>query len=186
MSVATHDRRLLRETPYRRDSERRAQERMLEDGVMPKHIPGLIAWFQRKVFLETPDALHSGKVWSDHVSVEESQSGIQPVGSSDTGALAYAADFRRIIESSPSATDNRNPDESGRVAYFRPIAAALSRMHRNGKPLSARILMRVAAANFDWVQVGTTLGYPREIWDMYLKEALICLWMEHRDWARAA
>lgn len=181
MTAATHDRRVLRETPYRREAEQRMTERMTEEGVMPKDVAGLVRWYERKTWEQTPIELHSSQVWRDRTNVNDTA---QPVGASDSGALAYSDEFRRLLENSPSEVDHQDAGVDGRVPYMRSISAALSRMGRY-KPVTTRILLRLAGSGFDWTVLGDTLGYPREVWEMYLKEALICLWLEHRDFTRA-
>lgn len=150
---------------------------------MPKDLPALVRWYERKTWEQTPNELHSSQVWRDRVGVNE---GVQPVGASDTGALAYGDEFRRLLENSPSEVDHQDAGVDGRVPYMRPISSALSRMARSGKPLSVRVLLSLASGGFDWLVLGDRMGFPREMWEMYLKEALICLWREHRDFTRAA
>lgn len=179
MSMATA--RSMRETPYRHESERRTAERLQEEGTMPKDLAGLVRWYQIKAWEQTPAELHTSQVWRDRVAPYEDS---QPVGASDTGALAYADDFRRLLENSPSEVDHQDAGTDGRVPYLRPVSSALSRMGR-GKPLTVRVLLNLANNGFDWVALGEALSFPREMWEMYLKEALVCLWREHREFTRA-
>lgn len=173
MSLSTYTRRQHRLTPYARD-HRRSLERRMDVGVMPKDLNGLLRWFEEQWSLETPDALHARGVWRDRVSRGEAEQGITPVGGSDSGAPAYHEPFRRRLENSPSETDQDG-------YYVRPLASALSRIARNGKPLMTRTLLAVGMAGFDWRKVADHGHLPHEMFEVYVKEALIRLWRELRE-----
>ena len=171
--MIVHDRRANRETPYRREHERSASQRM-ETGVMPKSLDGLLAWFAEQCSNESPDRLHVHAVWKDRVTQHEQEQGIQAVGGSDTGAPAYSEPFRKLIENAPSETDQDG-------YYLRPLASALSRIARRGNPLMARHLMLLAWAGFDWRKRAGAIGWADEEYEVYLREALIRLFREYRE-----
>lgn len=161
------------------------ERRMAQQAQMPKTLEGLIRWFQGEVKMEMPDNLHTQAIWRDRVSKVELRAGQKPVGSSDTGSLAYDDEFRRILENGPSQVDLGDKTVDGRVYFVRPIAAAISRMGRNGHPLTARMLLRLSAAGFDERKVMPLYTTHREVWEVYLREALIRLWREYREWTRS-
>ncbi len=179
--------RANRETPYRGEATARAAELAERKATMPKDLPGLLRWFEEECSTETPDALHTAQVWRDRVTSNEAKAGVKPVGGSDTGALAYDDDFRRRLENGPSEVDQRDPGVtgSGRVYFMRPIASALSRIARAGKPLMSRHLQLLAWASFDWRQRADAIGWAHEEYEVYIREALIRLWFAHRDWVRS-
>lgn len=177
MTTAAHERRQLRETPYKADHDTRVTSLMEERGTMPKTLNGLLVWYARECFGEVPAELHTSQVWRDRVNLAEAENGVRPVGSSDTGALAYADDFRRTIENSPSEID-----EDG--YYRRPIASALSRLARKRVPkggsLMAARLIALARLGFDWQRQADNIGWHHDEMHVYMREALICLWNEYR------
>lgn len=144
---------------------------------MPKDLRGLMAWYEEQWSLETPDRLHVHAVWKDRVTSHEQGEGIQPVGGSDTGAPAYSEPFRKRLENSPSELDVDG-------YYMRPLASALSRLGNGGHPLMARSLMSVAMAGFDWRAVADRGHWPHEMFEAFIREALIQLWRTHRDRGR--
>lgn len=178
MNVSASSRRAQLLTPYAPEHERSLNRRM-ESGVMPKDLGSLLRWYEDQWSLETPDRLHVQAVWKDKVTLAEAEQGIQPVGGSDTGAPAYSETFRQRIENSPSQLD-----EDG--YYIRPLASALSRIGRGTQshraaPIMARVLMSVVNAGFDWCSVADRSGWHHEMFEVYLREALIRLWKEHRE-----
>lgn len=176
------------ERPYQREADARVVEIAERKATMPKDLGGLLQWFQLECSTETPDALHGSQVWRDRVTAAELEDGVNPVGASETGALAYADDFRRRIENGPSEVDHGDEDaavRSGRVYFKRPVQAALSRIARRGRPLMARHLQLLAWAGFDWRKRADASVMPLEIYEVYIRQALIELWREHRDWVRS-
>ena len=171
-SPQTNARRQI-ETPYALDHERSLARRMTA-GVMPKDLPGLLRWYEAQWSMETPDRLHVHAVWRDFVTQHEAANGLQSVGGSDSGAPAYAEPFRKRLENSPSEID---PDGY----YMRPLASALARIARDRKPLMARTLLSVAMAGFDWRAVADRGSWAHEMFEVYIREALIRLWREHRE-----
>jgi len=155
-------------------------------GKMPKSLSGLMLWFERQIREELPERLHKHEPWHDRVSGREACAGIQPVGGSDTGAPAFAGDFRLYIEDSPSRLDYRDPASASGIMYYqRPMAATLARIARDGRPLMARTLLAVAAARFDWRVVADGGNWPHEMFEEYLRSALIRAWLQYRDWTEA-
>ena len=162
----------MRDEPYT-DAHRTSVARGMERGKMPRTLAGLVHWFVIGMRAETPEKLHRSELWRDQVTVGEREVGIQPVGGSHLGSLAYSAGFRAILEGSPSALD-----EDG---YYRsPIRAALSRIERR-QPLMARILFAISMAEGDWRKVADTLGYPDEMVEVYAEAALRKLWNETHE-----
>lgn len=186
MTIAMQGRE-RREPPHRLEHDVRNAELSVTRATMPKDLHGLLRWYEELWRLEVPDELHSAAIWRDRVSPGELANGVSPVGSSETGALAYADEFRRRLENSPSETDGRDPETatSGRVYYARPVAAALGRISRQGKPFMARTLIAVGLAAFEWRVVADRGSWPHEMFEVYLRESLIRLWLEHREWTRA-
>jgi hypothetical protein len=185
--TAVNARRDQLERPFRVDHELRNAELAVTRAAMPKDLPALLRWFEELWALEIPEELHSSAIWRDRVSPSELKAGVRPVGSSETGALAYADEFRRRLENGPSEVDGADPATagSGRVYYARPIAAALSRISRKGKPLMARTLIAIGLAGFDWRAVADRGSWPHEMFEVYARESLIRLWFEHREWVRS-
>ena len=64
---------------------------------------------------------------------------------------------------------------------MRPLASALARIARDRKPLMARTLLSVAMAGFDWRVVADRGSWAHEMFEVYIREALIRLWREHRE-----
>jgi hypothetical protein len=169
---------------YRAEHERSVEQRVLP---MPKTLDGLLSWYQEQCALETPVDLHRRGVWSDRPSGQERTDGYHATGGSALGAPAYAEEFRRRLENGPSQVDEADTlrPTTGQTYFMRPVAAALSRMGRNGQPLMARHLLHLAAASFDWHARARTIGWAYEEYEVYLREALIRLWHEFREWVRA-
>lgn len=196
MTISAYTRRQDRETPYRRDSEARNQERMAR--TMPKDLPGLLRWFEEELSHEMPDALHSGTVWRDRVTQHEAAQGLKPVGASDTGAPGYDPRFQKLVQYAykkrtegavlgPTRVDVKDPENTpSGIAYIEnPCEAALGRISRDGKPLMARHLQLLAWASFDWRKRADAIGWAYEEYEVYIREALIRLWREHREWVRS-
>lgn len=141
---------------------------------MPKDLPGLLRWYEEQWSLETPERIHVHAVWRDQVTAYEAEQGVKPVGGSDTGAPAYSEPFRQRLENGPSQVD-----EDG--YYARPMSAALARVGRHGRPMMARTLLSVAMTGFDWRAVADRGKWPHEMFEDYLREALIRVWREYRD-----
>lgn len=154
---------------------------------MPKDLGGLLQWFELACSAETPDRLHVHAVWRDRVSPSESEVGIKPVGGSETGTPAYAEPFRKALENAPSELDKTDPatTSTGQAYFLRPVAAAIARIARAGKPLMARHLLMLRAAGFDWRGRANRIGWAHEEYEVYIREALIRLWREHREWVRS-
>jgi hypothetical protein len=120
---------------------------------MPKDLPGLLRWYADQCSNETPTGLHKHELWKDSRTQHEIEQGYHTVGGSELGSPAYNEDFRQRLENSPSQTD-----EEG--YYVRPVASALARIGRHGKPLMARHLLLLASAGFDWrVRAAAIGGY---------------------------
>lgn len=168
---------------FYRQHEVSVQQR-LDKGVMPKDLVGLMRWFEGTARMESPAKLHVDTVWVDRVNEYERERGIQPVGASYSGAPAYADDFRRVLENGPSELDRRDPsvEVSGQTYFRRPLAAAIARMARNGRPLTARILLSIVRSRFQWREVADQMKLDHEIFEMYLREALVLLWRDYKDW----
>ena len=162
----------MRDEPYT-DAHRSSVARGMERGKMPRTLAGLVHWFVVKLREETPDKLHRSELWRDQVSVGEREHGIQPVGGSHLGSLAYSGAFRALLEGSPSALD-----EDG--FYRLPVRAALSRIERR-RPLMARFLFAIGMAEGDWRKVADTMGYPLEMVEVYAEASLARLWRETYD-----
>lgn len=142
----------------------------MDKGRMPKDLAGLLRWYAEVWDQELPDKTHIHEVWHDKTKPWEST---KPVGGSLIGTYAFSEPFRRYIEDSDSATD---PD-----GYFeRPLHAALGRMARNDQWM-ARTLFAVAQAGMDWGSVADRLTWPRPMFGVYVREALICLWKEYTE-----
>jgi hypothetical protein len=173
--------------PHAHEHEASVAARAAQVATMPKDLDALLRWFEVEWSLEIPAELHGAQVWRDRVSAQEADHGLTPVGASDTGALAYADEFRRRLENAPSEVDRQDPEttRSGRVFFRRPIAAAIARIARDGKPLMSRTLIAVGLAGFDWRGVADRGEWPHEMFEVYLREALIRLWREHREWVRS-
>lgn len=174
----------LKERPYQREADARAVELAVAKATMPKDLHRLLQWFELECSAETPDALHSAQVWRDRVNPTELRAGLTPVGASDTGALAFDDDFRRHLENGPSELDHRDDIVDGRRYYLRPVRAALSRIARRGRPLMARHL-QLLAGGFDWKKRADAIGWAHEEYEVYIREALIQLWLAHRVSARS-
>lgn len=142
--------------------------RGMERGKMPQTLDGLLHWFMLRVADETPERLHRAEVWHDEVSSHERSEGVQPVGSSASGAQAWAGEFKAIMQSSPSITD-----EDG--FYRFPVRAALSRMSRR-RPLMARFLFALGMAGGDWQRLADQRGWAYEEMQTYAEAALTALW----------
>jgi hypothetical protein len=163
VAVAKHDRRAALETPYSRDHERSLANRMAK-GIQPKGLPQLLAWFREVSDGELPVAIHKAGVWRDH--------GIDAEGGSKLGAPALSDHFRRLTEGSSSQLD-----EDG--CYQFPMRAALDRLARNGKPLTARALYHLALVDGDWRRLADRMSYPDEFMELYIERALFHLWREY-------
>lgn len=172
-----------------RQAYRVEHERSVEAKVqpMPKSLEGLLAWYAEQCRLETPDDLHRRGVWSDRPSRAEQTDGYRAQGGSALGAPAYSEEFRRRLENGPSQIDEQDMlrPSTGQTYFMRPVAAALSRMARNGHPTMARHLMQLAAADFDWRARSRLIGWTYEEYEVYIRESLIRLWHEFREWVRA-
>lgn len=177
--------RELRERPYQAEADQRVIELAADKGTMPKGLPALLEWYARACDNETPTALHGSQVWRDRLAGHELAAGQQPVGASDTGAPAYDDEFRRRLENGPSEIDRADHDTSGRVFFLRPVDAALARIERKGKPLMKQHLKLLASAGFDWRVRADRLGWAHEEYEVYIREALIMLWREFREWVRS-
>lgn len=181
--------RAARERPYQREADERIVEIANAKTTMPKDLPGLLAEYEAACSSETPNDLHSSQVWRDRVSAGELESGVHPVGASESGALAYSDEFRRRIENSAAEVDHGDDEAavaSGRVYFMRPVQAALGRIARRGRPLMARHLQLLAWAGFDWRARADKIGWAHEEYEVYIREALITWWREQRDWVRSS
>ena len=144
--------------------------RRLERGKMPKTLDGLVRWFVQRFEEETPERLHIDETWHDKVSGHEREEGVQSVGGSLLGSLAYSGAFKLILEASPSKTD-----EDG--YYLFPLRSALSRVERR-RPFMVRYLCRLGLAQGDWRRVADDLGWVHEVMEVYIEEALRRVWRE--------
>jgi len=140
---------------------------------MPQTLKGLLRWYVHAFDTETPERLHKGEVWRDHVTVSEMDEGVQAKGGSHLGSPALADGFRRVLEGSASQID-----EDGYYRY--PIRAALSRLSRR-KPFMAQFLVRLAMCEGDWRSVADALGFPHEFVETYAEAALRRLWRTTYD-----
>lgn len=162
----------MRDAPYQREHERSSEARM-ERGKMPHTLDAAIRWLMRRVDEEMPVAIHSSELWRDRVSVGEMEHGVHAVGGSALGSLAWAALFRALLEGSPSACD-----EEG--FYRFPLRSALSRLHRR-QPFMARAIVSLVGHDGDWRSMAKHNGWPAEMLEVYLAEALRRCWMETYD-----
>ncbi|MBX3031927.1 MAG: hypothetical protein KF809_17405 [Chloroflexi bacterium] len=157
------ERRRDLETPHWRDHER-SVERGLSRGVQPKGLPALLAWFREVSEGELPTAIHKAGVWRDH--------GPDAEGGSKLGTPASSDAFRRLTEGTSSQLD-------GDGCYLFPLRAALERMARTGRPLTARALYRLALHQGDWRALADQLSYPDEFMELYIERALFHCWREY-------
>jgi hypothetical protein len=148
-------------------------ERSMGRGRMPRTLAGLLHWFVIRLREETPDKLHRSELWRDQVSAGERDVGLQPVGGSHLGSLAYSGAFRALLEGSPSQTDADG-------YYVFPVRSALSRIHRR-RPLMARFLFAIGMAEGDWQSVAAAMGYPDEMVEVYAEASLRSLWEQTYD-----
>jgi len=162
----------VRGQPHAGDHEVSIARRMAQ-GKQPRTLGGLLAWYDRAIRAETPEKLHIMEPWHDRVSQHELGEGVQPVGGSHLGTLAYSGSFRTLLESSPSAAD-----EDG--YYFTPVRSALSRIFRR-RPLMASFLFRLTQAGGDWKRIADDLRYPHEILEVYTEACLRQLWREYAE-----
>ena len=159
----------MRDEPYTVE-HRSSVARGMERGKMPRTLAGLLHWYITRLREETPEKLHRSELWRDQVTAAEREHGIQPVGGSHLGSLAYSGAFRALLECSPSALD-----EDG--FYRLPIRAALSRIERR-RPIMARFLFAIGMAEGDWRKVADAMGYPDEMVEVYAEASLRKLWLE--------
>ncbi len=158
---------MMAREPYLAE-HRSSIDRGMQRGKMPRTLDGLLHWFIVRLREETPDKLHRSELWRDQVSAGEREQGIQPVGGSHLGSLAYSGAFRALLEGNPSMID-----EDG--SYVFPVRSALSRIHRR-RPLMARFLFAIGQAEGDWRTIADRMGYPAEMVEVYAEASLRRLW----------
>ena len=176
--------RAILERQYRSehvDSIARAAER----GRKPRDLGEYLTWFSRAWHAEMPSVVHTAAVWSDRVSIAEQDAGLQPAGGSRLGSRRLAEAFRRLMENSPWETEHAVLDGIEQVDehYVRPVHAALARLaHR--RPLCARWLAMLAAADFDWRSLVARRGWSEEEGALFLEAACYLLWREFEPMPR--
>lgn len=134
------------------DAQRQAHwrsKRDANDRQAPTQLEPLLAWFQREVELDLPEALHSAGIWFDRVSPTERDEARRkkepiplPVGGSLLATPAYDPAFQLRLEGSPNAKD-----ESGDL--LSPFRSAFGRL-REERRHTADLLEAIARADFDW------------------------------------
>jgi hypothetical protein len=166
----TPQRRAL-ELPYKDERARSIEARMVSKGVQPKGLDQLLAWFRDLIADEVPVALHKRGLWYDH--------GQDASGGSKLGTPAWSDPFRRFIEGvdHPSALNDDG-------FYLWPLRAALSRMDRDRKPLTARMLFQLALLGGDWHRLADQMCYPIEIMELTIERALMHCWREYSSEGR--
>lgn len=174
-----------RDSPYRDGHWSSVDARNRRRSEPPERIDALVAWCKREYENEIPDALHGSNMWVDHYDRGEREKGVQLVGSSDTGALAYTEQFRRILEADPHST-NRDGD------LDLPFASALESMRKGRRHGHATIKALILMAHFDWRSMvgkpytGRLPDHSRfvvrpmdeEVLEVFLKDALTALWFK--------
>jgi len=160
-TVRKTDRRAALELPFARDHDRSVSDNM-ERGVMPRTLDALVAWLMATAADETPPRLHRSGVWHDH--------GEHGEGGSALGSPALAAEFRRVLEDSPSRTD-----EDG--CYLRPLRATISRLRRR-QPLVAADAHNLVCMEGNWRLMAAFLHMDEGRARIYLGEALRIAWRE--------
>lgn len=139
----------LREQPHKREHDAALVARMGDDdAVKPTSLDGLLRWFRVRWEWEVPSALHVNAVWASRVDGQGLERGeyVKPEhrGGSLIGTHAYTDPFRRYI-------DNTSVEVDKDKFYVRPLHRALQNLAeaKNGAPLTARFLFRVARSGFD-------------------------------------
>lgn len=160
--MSKSDRRAALVTPYAREHERSVEARMSK-GAQPKGLHALLGWFREVAVGELPVAVHKAGVWRDH--------GPDAEGGSKLGSPALSDHFRRLTEGTSSQLDSDG-------CYLFPMRAALDRLARSGKPLTARALFHLALVDGDWRRLADVMSYPDEFMELYIERALFHLWKE--------
>lgn len=161
--MSKSDRRAALVTPYAREHERSVEARMSK-GAQPKGLHALLGWFREVAVGELPVAVHKAGVWRDH--------GPEAEGGSKLGSPALSDHFRRLTEGTSSQLDSDG-------CYLFPMRAALDRLARSGKPLTARALFHLALVDGDWRRLADVMSYPDEFMELYIERALFHLWREY-------
>jgi hypothetical protein len=134
------------------DTQRTAHWRSKRDANRtdpPRQLDALLAWFQREIDLDLPEALHGRGVWFDTVNAEDrrvakvhDEPEPKPSGGSMIGTPRTAPAFAARVEGSPHAKD----DNGELLSPLRSAFAALRGQNRD----VADLLEVVARHNFAW------------------------------------
>lgn len=152
--------------------------RAMDRGRMPKTLGALLDWFAETWQGEVPLRLHTVEVWVGRQERDKGGEARWPkelVGGSRLGAPTLSDKFRRYMENYASELD-----EDG--YYLRPCHAALGRIARRDVWASLN-LFAIAQAGYDWKGVADRGHWVHGMYERYLKDCLVTLWLEYREQA---